>query len=56
LLQDDWRIEYQRFAINEGVRLPMKWVASSSTAGVIVKVRVVIDRWHVDAASNQASY
>ncbi len=43
LTQHDWRIDYQRFGVTAGTRLPMKLVAVSGPA----KVRIVIDRWQV---------
>jgi len=43
LEQDRWRIDFQHFAVTDGVRLPMKWVAANGPA----KVRVVIDKWQV---------
>ena len=43
LMQQDWRIEYQRFGVTDGVRLPLKLVAVSGPA----KVRILIDRWKV---------
>ena len=44
LEQQDWRIDYQRFAVWQGVRLPMKLQATSGSA----KVRIVIDKWKVE--------
>jgi outer membrane lipoprotein LolB len=44
LIQQAWRIDYQRYAITQGVRLPMKLVAASGAT----KVRIVIDRWTVE--------
>jgi outer membrane lipoprotein LolB len=41
LVQQNWRIDYQRYGITSGVRLPTKLVAVSGPA----KVRIVIDRW-----------
>ena len=43
LLQDDWRIDYQRYITTDGVRLPAKLVAVSGLA----KVRIVVDRWSI---------
>jgi outer membrane lipoprotein LolB len=43
LTQQDWRIDYQRFAVTGGTRLPMKLVAESGPA----KVRILIDRWNL---------
>ncbi|MBC7984637.1 MAG: outer membrane lipoprotein LolB [Candidatus Obscuribacterales bacterium] len=43
LSQNDWRIDYQRYGITDGVRLPLKWVATNGPA----KVRVVIDSWRL---------
>jgi outer membrane biogenesis lipoprotein LolB len=43
LTQQDWRIDYQRYGVTDGVRLPLKLVAVSGPA----KVRIVIDRWKV---------
>jgi outer membrane lipoprotein LolB len=43
LTQHDWRIDYQRFGVTSGVRLPLKLVAVSGPA----KVRIVIDKWKV---------
>ncbi len=44
LTQHQWRIDYQRYAVTDGVRLPMKLVAVSGPA----KVRIVIDKWTVE--------
>jgi outer membrane lipoprotein LolB len=44
LRQADWSIDYQKYAIADGVRLPMKLVATSGSA----KVRIVIDKWKVE--------
>lgn len=44
LLQQNWRIDYQRFGVTSGVRLPLKLVAVNGPA----KVRIVIDRWQVE--------
>jgi outer membrane lipoprotein LolB len=44
LSQNHWRIDYQKFAMFDGVRLPTKLVASSGPA----KVRIVIDKWKVN--------
>jgi len=44
LIQQEWRIEYQRFGVTDGVRLPLKLVAVSGPA----KVRIVIDRWKIE--------
>lgn len=41
LEQDGWRIDYQRYSDEFGVRVPMRIQASSGTA----RVRIVIDRW-----------
>jgi len=43
LVQHDWRIDYQRFGITGGVRLPLKLLAVNGRA----RVRIVIDRWQV---------
>jgi len=43
LLQHEWRVEYQRYGVTSGVRLPMKLIATSGPA----KVRIVIDKWVV---------
>jgi len=43
LNQQDWQIDYQRFGVTDGVRLPLKLVAVSGPA----KVRILIDRWKV---------
>jgi outer membrane lipoprotein LolB len=43
LTQQDWRIDYQRFGVTAGVRLPLKLVAVNGPA----KVRIVIDRWKI---------
>lgn len=44
LLQQSWRIDYQRFGVTAGVRLPHKLVAVNGPA----RVRIVIDRWQVE--------
>ena len=44
LTQQDWRIEYRRFGVADGVRLPLRLEAVNGPA----KVRVVIDRWQVE--------
>jgi outer membrane lipoprotein LolB len=44
LSQNEWRIDYQKFSLIDGVRLPTKLVASSGPA----KVRIVIDKWKVN--------
>jgi outer membrane lipoprotein LolB len=44
LTQQEWRIDYQRYGVTDGVRLPLKLVAVSGPA----KVRIVIDRWKVE--------
>lgn len=41
LVQQDWQIEYQRFDMQAGLRLPTKLLAISGP----VKVRILIDRW-----------
>jgi outer membrane biogenesis lipoprotein LolB len=43
LTQQDWHIDYQRFAVTSGTRLPMKLIATSGPA----KVRILIDRWNL---------
>ena len=43
LTQQGWRIDYQRFAVTGGARLPMKLIAVSGPA----KVRILIDRWNL---------
>jgi outer membrane lipoprotein LolB len=43
LVQQDWRIDYQRYGVTSGVRLPLKLVAINGPA----KVRILIDRWIV---------
>jgi outer membrane lipoprotein LolB len=43
LQQRDWRIDYQRFAVIAGVRLPMRLVAQHGAT----KVRIVIDKWQL---------
>jgi outer membrane lipoprotein LolB len=43
LTQQTWRIDYQRYGVTTGVRLPLKLVAVSGPA----KVRIVIDRWKI---------
>lgn len=45
LTQQDWRIEYRRFGVTDGVRLPLRLEAVNGPA----KVRIVIDRWQVEA-------
>jgi outer membrane lipoprotein LolB len=44
LEQNAWRIDYQKYAVSEGVRLPAKFVAVSGPA----KVRILIDRWRLE--------
>ena len=44
LTQQDWRIDYQRYGVTAGTRLPMKLVAVSGPA----RVRIVIDRWTLE--------
>jgi outer membrane lipoprotein LolB len=44
LEQNGWRIDYQKYAVNSGARLPAKFVAVSGPA----KVRIVIDRWRLE--------
>ena len=44
LIQHDWRIDYQKFSVIDGVRLPMRLVATSGPA----KVRIVIDKWKLN--------
>jgi outer membrane lipoprotein LolB len=41
LIQQEWRIDYQRYDVTAGVRLPAKLVAVNGPA----KVRILIDRW-----------
>jgi outer membrane lipoprotein LolB len=43
LSQRDWRIEYQRYAIESGYKLPTRLVATSGPA----RVRIVIDGWRL---------
>jgi outer membrane lipoprotein LolB len=43
LEQSNWRVDYQRYAVTDGVRLPSKWVAVSGPA----KVRIIVDRWRL---------
>ena len=43
LLQEAWRIDYRRFKVVDGVRLPGKLTAVSGGA----TVRILIDRWKV---------
>lgn len=45
LEQNNWRIDYQAFAVSDGWRLPAKLVATSGRA----KVRIVLDRWKVES-------
>jgi outer membrane lipoprotein LolB len=41
LMQRDWRIEYQRYVVAAGYKLPARLVATSGPA----RVRIVIDDW-----------
>jgi outer membrane lipoprotein LolB len=43
LEQDGWRIDFQRFGVTDGARLPMRFVAINGPA----KVRVVVDKWQL---------
>ena len=43
LKQQEWRIDYQKFQVAAGVRVPSKLVATSGP----VKVRILIDRWRI---------
>jgi outer membrane lipoprotein LolB len=44
LTQENWRIDYQRYGVTSGTRLPSKLVAVNGPA----RVRIVIDRWGLD--------
>jgi outer membrane lipoprotein LolB len=44
LTQENWRIDYQRYGVTSGTRLPTKLVAVNGPA----RVRIVIDRWALD--------
>lgn len=44
LIQENWRIDYQRYGVTSGTRLPTKLVAVNGPA----RVRIVIDRWALD--------
>jgi len=44
LAQNAWRIEYQKYGVVDGVRMPLKLTASSGPA----KVRIVVDRWKIE--------
>lgn len=46
LEQSDWRIDYQRFSEDPGVRVPVRIRASSGDA----RVRIVVDRWRLGRA------
>lgn len=43
LEQDGWRIDYQRFTDEPGLRVPLRMNASSGDA----RVRIIIDRWRL---------
>jgi outer membrane lipoprotein LolB len=43
LEQGDWRIEYQRYSDEPGVRVPVRMSATSGDA----RVRIVVDRWQL---------
>lgn len=43
LAQDGWRIDYQRFTDEPGLRVPLRMNASSGDA----RVRIIIDRWRL---------
>lgn len=43
LEQDGWRIDYQRYSTEPGVRVPVKMRATSGDA----RVRIVVDRWRL---------
>jgi outer membrane lipoprotein LolB len=44
LTQENWRIDYQRYGVTSGTRLPTKLVAVNGPA----RVRIVVDRWTLD--------
>jgi outer membrane lipoprotein LolB len=43
LEQDGWRIDYQRYSSEPGIRVPVKMSATSGDA----HVRIVVDRWRL---------
>jgi len=43
LEQGGWHIDFQRFGVTGGARLPMRWVAVNGPA----KVRVIVDKWQL---------
>jgi outer membrane lipoprotein LolB len=44
LMQDGWRIDYQRYSTDAGARLPVRLRATSGD----VRVRIVVDRWQIE--------
>jgi outer membrane lipoprotein LolB len=43
LEQDGWRIDFQRYSDEPGVRVPVRMSATSGDA----RVRIVVDRWQL---------